>query len=107
MVLLFGVRRLRIHRGIRGDGESQRAVGVTKKFKLIDPIRALELVGKACHYYADRQEHTGPDGEPLLKTIEVRFVSPSDESYQGPTKDAESRSSLPVSDQRESSPRKS
>jgi phage terminase small subunit len=93
-----------------GKGESRRAIGVTKKFKLVDPIRALELIGKACHYYADRIEQTGPDGEPLLKTIEVHFVEPPnrpEEASQGATKDTDSSLSLPVSDQRQSSPRKS
>jgi phage terminase small subunit len=40
----------------------EKAVGYTKKFRLIDRLRALELLGKACHWYADRQEQTGPDG---------------------------------------------
>jgi phage terminase small subunit len=30
-----------------GKGESRQAVGVTKKFKLVDPLRALEVLGKA------------------------------------------------------------
>ena len=55
-------------------GENRIAVGVTKKFKLIDPLRALELLGKACHYYADRQEHTDPDGRPIAENLTVSFV---------------------------------
>ena len=41
--------------GKKGDGEEggRIAVGYTKKFKLIDPIRALELVGKAYNYMGD------------------------------------------------------
>jgi hypothetical protein len=39
----------------------------------------LELYGKACHYYADRQELTGPDGRPVeaLSGIKVEFVNRS------------------------------
>jgi hypothetical protein len=61
------------------------AVGVTKKFKLVDPLRALELIGKACHYYADRQEQTGPDGGPIPQNLTVQFVEASispEEAYR-------------------------
>ena len=60
----------------QGKGDLRKPVGYTKKFKLTDRLRALELYGKACGFYADRQELTGPDGKPLevLSGIKVEFV---------------------------------
>ena len=60
----------------QGKGESRKPVGYTKKFKLTDRLRALELYGKGCGYYADRQELTGRDGQPLenVTGIKVEFV---------------------------------
>jgi len=43
-----------------GKGESRIAVGYTKKFKLVDPLRALELYGKAVGFYTDE-----PPPQPL------------------------------------------
>jgi hypothetical protein len=43
------------------------------KFKFLDRITALALIGKACHWYADHREETGP----VQKEIVVRFVGPS------------------------------
>ncbi len=56
-----------------GTGEL-KAVGRTKKFKFIDRLSALALMGKACHYYADRQEQTGTDGGQAPQNITVEFV---------------------------------
>ncbi len=60
-------------------GESRKAVGVTKKFKLADKIRALELYGKAQCYYAEKMELTSKDGQPveLNNKVVVEFVRPS------------------------------
>ena len=62
------------------------------KFKFIDRLSALALMGKACHWYADRQEETGPDGGPIPQNITVNFVETSlspEEAYRrmvnGPT----------------------
>ncbi len=62
-----------------GKGVSRKAVGVTKKFKLSDKLRALELYGKAQCYYAEKMELTGADGKPIeLNTrIIVEFVKPA------------------------------
>ena len=57
-----------------GQGESRKAVGRTKKFKFMDRLSALALLGKACHYYADRQEQTGSDGGSIPQNLSVRFV---------------------------------
>ena len=57
----------------------------TKKFKFVDRLSALALIGKACHWYADRQEQTGPDGGPIPQNITVQFVDASvspEEAYR-------------------------
>jgi phage terminase small subunit len=68
-----------LYEDFQGTGESRKLVGYTKKFKLTDRLRALELYGKACGYYADRQELTGPDGHPVeaVSGIKVEFVNRS------------------------------
>ena len=62
-----------------GPKDGRVAVGVTKKFKLTPRIRYLELLGKAEHFYAERQELIGEDGQPLqpLTGIEVKFIEAS------------------------------
>ena len=35
------------------------------EFELHDPVRALELLGKAQKMFTDRHEHSGPDGSPI------------------------------------------
>lgn len=57
------------------DTDASRKV-VTVKFKFTDRLTALALLGKACHWYADRQEDAAPDGAPIQKDIVVRFVKP-------------------------------
>ncbi len=68
-----------------GKGESRQAVGCTKKFKFVDRLSALALIGKVCHWYADRQEQTGSDGGPIPQNITVQFVDASvspEEAYR-------------------------
>ena len=48
----------------------------TVKVKYSDRLSALALLGKACHWYADRQEQSGPDGGPVPKSIILEFVRP-------------------------------
>ncbi len=59
------------------ESSGRVAVGYTKKFKLADKLRALELYGKAQCFYADKIELTGKDGEPieLNNRIVVEFVA--------------------------------
>jgi hypothetical protein len=48
------------------------------KIRFSDRASALALLGKACHWYADRREGTvEPDGEPMQKNVVVSFVKPS------------------------------
>lgn len=60
-----------------GKGEDRKAVGYTRKFRLADRLKALELYGKAQCYYAEKMELTGKDGNPLAvdNRIVVEFVS--------------------------------
>lgn len=62
--------------GDSDDSGGRICVGYTKKFKLADRLRALELYGKAQCFYADKMVLTGPDGQPLEITnnITVEFV---------------------------------
>jgi phage terminase small subunit len=48
-----------------GYGENRVQVGHTKKIKLWDKPRALELLGKHLKIWVERMEHTGKDGGPI------------------------------------------
>lgn len=58
-----------------GKGAARRVVRHTKKFRLVDRIRAFELYGKAMGYYADKMEVSGKDAAPL--SLNVVFVDPA------------------------------
>lgn len=60
-----------------GKGEERKPCGYTRKFKLADRLRALELYGRAQCYYAEKMELTGAEGSPLAmdNRIVVEFVS--------------------------------
>jgi len=49
----------------------------TYKLRFLDRLHAFALIGKACHYFADRQEQTGSDGGPIPQNITVKFVDAS------------------------------
>jgi phage terminase small subunit len=56
----------------RGKGDNRTVVGVTKKFKFIDRLKALEILGKAKGFYRD-----GPDeglDSKVPARVEVVFV---------------------------------
>jgi phage terminase small subunit len=48
-----------------GYGENRVQVGYTKKVKLWDKPRALEMLGKHLKLWVERMEHTGPNGGPI------------------------------------------
>ena len=58
---------------IQGQDHTQ-TLKRTYKLKFLDRLHAFALIGKACHYYADRQEQTGPDGVPITRNLTVQFV---------------------------------
>jgi phage terminase small subunit len=49
----------------QGYGENRIQVGYTKKVKLWDKGKALEMLGRHLKLFVDRHEHTGPDGGPI------------------------------------------
>jgi phage terminase small subunit len=58
-----------------GKGESRKAVGYVRRFKLSDKIAALSLLGKVRgFYYGDVED----DPCRLPKSIQVTFVSPNE-----------------------------
>ena len=65
-----GVRRavlgIDVFEETEGRGEAKELVGLTKKVRVADKIRALELLGKHLRLFADRTEITGADGGPLV-----------------------------------------
>jgi phage terminase small subunit len=63
------------HGKIQGSDGPQKAV--TVKFKFLDRLTALALIGKAYHWYAEHREETGSDGGLIQKEFVVRFVRPS------------------------------
>ena len=63
----------------QAQDETKKLVQQMCKFRFMDRLTALALLGKACHCYADRRELTGPDGRPVeaLSGIKVEFVDAS------------------------------
>jgi hypothetical protein len=64
-----------MHGEMQGIDGSRKAVAV--KFRFLSRIDALALLGKVCHWYADRPEQLGPDGGSVQRDIALRFVKPS------------------------------
>lgn len=48
-----------------GYGPDKTQVGFTRKIKLWDKPRSLELLGKHLKLWVERMEHTGPNGGPI------------------------------------------
>ncbi len=65
---------LQVFEEFSGKEKDRVVLGVITRFKLLDKLRALELLGKACHYYADQQEQIGTDGGQAPQNITVQFV---------------------------------
>ena len=55
-----------------GSGEARKTTGYTRRVKMADKLKALELYGKAMAYSAERE--TGEVAPPLAVT--VNFVEP-------------------------------
>lgn len=49
-----------------GKGDSRKKIGETKKIKLSDKVRALEMLGKHFKLFTEIQEITGKDGGPQV-----------------------------------------
>ena len=58
---------------VQGQAHTQTLKRIYK-LRFLDRLKAFALLGKACHWYADRLEQTGPDGGPIPQNITVSFV---------------------------------
>lgn len=55
--------------------ETERSSTVTVNFKLHDKVGALEKLGKVFRMFVDRQEISGPDGEPVqIEAVRERVI---------------------------------
>lgn len=57
-----------------GEGDNKKTIGRTAKVQVMSKKAALELLGKHHKLFADRVEHTGPNGIPLPTEITINFV---------------------------------
>jgi phage terminase small subunit len=69
------VQEITVDEYAEGSGEDVRLVKKVK-LKLIDKIRALELIGKHLAMWVERHEHTGKDGGPIQ--AEVTEMAPEE-----------------------------
>lgn len=62
-----------------GAGKDRRLIGFTRKVKLSDRIKHLELIGKHVNVQAFREQLglSDPDGKPLMPTT-IQLVGPDD-----------------------------
>lgn len=52
-----------------GAGEKRQAIGMLRKVKRWDKVKALELLGKHLAMWKDVHQHTGPNGAPLQPPV--------------------------------------
>ncbi len=57
-----------------GRGAERKAIGFTKKYKLVDPLAAILGLGKVMGYFSDKVEHTGRNGGAINHHLIVEFV---------------------------------
>lgn len=57
-----------------GKGAERKAIGFTKKYKLVDPLAAILGLGKVRGFFSEKVEHTGKNGEPIKHHLVVEFV---------------------------------
>lgn len=60
------VSAIDIERLYEGKGTAREATGTLHKVKRFDKVRALELIGKHLKLFAERVEHTGANGGPII-----------------------------------------
>lgn len=68
---------LEVNEIFSGQGEDKVATGLAKKVRFWDKPKALELLGKHLKLFAERFEHSGPDGKPI-ETKEVSDLTPEE-----------------------------
>lgn len=54
-----------------GFGKDREQIGLTKKIKLYDKTKALELIGKHLKMFPNSHEHTGANGKPIENKFTV------------------------------------
>lgn len=69
------VQEITVDEYVEGSGDDAKAIKKVK-LKLIDKIRALELIGKHLAMWVERHEHTGKDGSPIQ--AEVSELTPEE-----------------------------
>jgi phage terminase small subunit len=67
----MSIEGFEFYEAFAGNGESRKAVGYTKKFKLRDRLKAIELIAKIRGYYRDEEEG---DVSKVPPRVEVVFV---------------------------------
>jgi phage terminase small subunit len=48
-----------------GRGEERTQIGFTRKVKMWDKVKSLDLLGRHLKLWVERHEHTGPNGGPI------------------------------------------
>lgn len=69
------VAAFEFYEDLSGKGEDRVKVGYTKKFKLTDRPRVLELIGKAQNFYVEKRALVDGNGDPI--SLVVEFVEPT------------------------------
>lgn len=54
-----------------GKGEERTQVGLLRKLRLWDKVKALELLGKHLGIFKEKVEHTGAEGAPLQIVVQT------------------------------------
>lgn len=57
-----------------GQGDQKHAYGPTRRVKLADKLKALELLAKYFKMLTDKQEISGPDGKPVQHDVSLNVV---------------------------------
>lgn len=72
------VAGVEVYEEFAGIGDDRRQVGWTKKVKIADRIKTLEMIGRHVTVGAFREkvEHTGPGGGPIQTEAVVQFYLP-------------------------------
>jgi phage terminase small subunit len=75
----MSIESFEFYEDFAGKGESRKAVGYTKKFKLRDRLKAIELIAKIRGYYRDEEDGNETKIPPR---VEVVFVDAAGANVQ-------------------------
>lgn len=65
-----------------GRGEDREAFGITKKIKLIEKTKALELLGRHLKLFKEIHEHSGKNGAPIPVEVTHKYANLSDDELR-------------------------